>query len=68
MEEYPINSLNKISELETKLLAGEIEPGLSIKLALSLTIDKKVAQRYQEELNTIARKYKLYRTISLYYT
>lgn len=59
LEEYPINSLNKISELETKLLAGEIEPGLSIKLALSLTIDKKVAQRYQEELNTIARKYKL---------
>jgi hypothetical protein len=51
--------VNKISELETKLLAGEIEPGLSIKLALSLTIDKKVAQRYQEELNAIARKYKL---------
>lgn len=60
LEKFPHNALMQIDECEIKLQSGELLPGTTINMPLSINIDDDVMNRYNIEFNIISSKYGYY--------
>lgn len=54
LEEFPRKALNQIAEMEAKLHSGELAPGSTVTLPLSITIDQDVMSRFNREMEVLS--------------